>query len=481
MDLHLKTNSGGMEKFSDDDLAGLMMSLRGSLIRPGDAAYDGARKIYNGTANNQPGAILKARTTGDVVEGVKLASAHDLVLAVRAGGHSVAGKSTCDGGLVLDLTELNGVFLDRKSQTVKVQGGATWGDVDAETQPFGLGVPGGIVSETGVAGLTLNGGIGWVRSKYGLSCDNMVGAEVVTAAGEVVTANATENADLFWALRGGGGNFGIVTNFEFQAHPYGPMIQAAIPMYALEDARTVLPKWRDWLKTKPEDVTCAVVGWTVPDDPHMPPPVIGKRVLIVASVYCGSDMAAGEKVMEATRSFGTPIFDMSGPMPFRILQSAFDPVFPVDGTVSSYWKSTYANDLSAGAIEVLAEAIENRTSEYTLFNLSHMGNGVTSVSPTATAYSERGANFIFSLDANWLGGGPGTEHIEWARKTWDRLQPFSTGGIYLNFLGEEGADTESAVRKGFGPNYDRLVDVKTKYDPKNLFRLNQNIKPRTVS
>jgi hypothetical protein len=477
-DLKIATNSGSMASFSDEEIAGLTMGLRGKLVRPGEGGYDEARMVYNGMFNKQPGAIIRVRMTDDVVEAVRFAAANDLVLAVRGGGHSVAGKSSCESGLLIDMSQLNGVVLDRKTNTVKVQGGATWGDVDAETQPFGLGVPGGVVSETGVAGLTLNGGIGWVRAKYGLSCDNMIGAEVVTPSGEVVTANAIENADLFWALRGGGGNFGLVTTFEFKVQTYGPVVQAAIVMYGLEDAAIVLPRWRDWVTKAPDDVTAAALLWTVPANPHMPPPVHGKRVLILAAVYSGSDLAMGEQIMKPTQHMGTPIFDMSGPIPFRVLQSAFDTVFPVDGTVSSYWKATYTRELTDDALSVIVDAGLKRSSEYSMINVSHMGNGVRKVGATETAYLDRDAHFIVSLDANWLDKSPGTQHIAWARRTFDRLQPFSTGGIYLNFLGEEGRDSDASVKQAFGANYQRLVDVKTKYDPRNLFRLNQNIKPR---
>jgi len=237
-----------------------------------------------------------------------------------------------------------------------------------------------------------------------------------------------------------------------------------------------LPKWRDWVVAQPDEVTALAIPWTAPVSDHLPPPIQGKRVLILGSVYAG-DMTMGEKVMDGVRHLGTPLFDMSGPIPFRALQGAFDPFFPVDGTVSSYWKAAYTKELTDGALDVIVDAALNRTSEYSLINVSHMGNGVRKVPASETAYLDRDAHFIVSMDANWLDKSPGAEHIAWARRTFDRLQPFSTGGIYLNFLGEEGRDSDASVKQAFGANYQRLVDVKTKYDPKNLFRLNQNIKP----
>ena len=480
-ELDLLTNAGGKVALSDSDLEELRLSLHGPLLAPDDAGYDEARHVFNGAFSaRRPGAILRCRSTGDVVDAVKFAAAHDLVVAIRGGGHNVAGKSTSDGGLLIDMSPMNGVFVDRKTNTVTVQGGATWGDVDREAQTFGLAVPGGVVSTTGVAGLTLNGGVGWLRNKYGLSCDNLVGADVVTASGEVVTASETENADLLWALRGGGGNFGVVTTFHFRAHPVGPVVAAAIPVYALEDAHRILPRWRDWVLGTPEEVSALVVMWTAPIDPHLPEPIQGRRVLILGSVYAG-DVDTGLAAMQAPREFGTPIFDMSGPHPFRELQAAFDPFFPVNGTVSSYWKSSHLRELSQGAIDALVEAALGRTSEYSIVNLWHMGGAVRRGPEGGSAFNARHASFLASADANWLDKSDGAQHIAWARRAWDRLQPFSDGNVYLNFLGQEESDADSLVRAAFGSSFDRLVEVKTKYDPGNLFRLNQNIKPREMA
>lgn len=450
-DLKIKTNSGTTASFQEEDLAELMMSLRGPLLRPEDAAYEPARHVYNGMfAGRHPGAILRARSTADVIDAVRFAANHDLVVAVRGGGHSVAGNSICDDGLIIDLTELNGIHLDRKAGTVRVQGGATWGDVDRETQAFGLATPGGVVSTTGIGGLTLNGGIGWLRNKHGLSCDNLVSAEVVTASGELITASAAENPDLFWALRGGGGNFGVVTSFEFKVHPVGPIVPAALVMYPLAEAANVLRKWRDWLPDAQEDITSNAIPFTVPVSEHMPPPVHGQQVLIIAGVYPG-DVEEGLRLIQPLRELGTPLFDMSGPLPFRAMQSSFDFFFPLENPLISYWKSIYLNELGDDAIEILAEAANNRTSELSMINIVHLGKGVRSVGAKETAFGERTASFMISLDANWRDTtGDTARHAAWARSYWDRLNPLSTGGVYLNFVGAEDKDADKLVRSAFG-------------------------------
>jgi FAD/FMN-containing dehydrogenase len=480
MALQIAGNSTSTATIDDGKIEELRMSLRGPLLTPGDPSYEEARVIYNGAFDRRPALIISCRSTGDVIEAVNLARASDLLVAVRGGGHSVAAYSTNDGGLVIDLSDMNGVYLDRKTGSVRAGGGATWGDTDAETQAFGLAVPGGVVTTTGIAGLTLSGGIGWLRNKYGLSCDSLISAEVVLASGDVVTASAEEHEDLYWALRGGGGNFGVVTSFEFQAHPVGPMVFAALPVYAQADAAAIMRRWRDLLPSLPDEVTTATVLWTGPVDPHLPPEVHGKDICITAAVYAGPS-EEGERVLQPLRELGTPIFDMSGVLPFRGVQSAFDPFFPSTATVCSYWKSTWLNEMSDAAIDVIAEAAMDRSSSYSLVNVPFFSGAATRVGARETAFGER-PSFMVSLDANWLDkSDDGAAHKGWARSTWDKLQPHSTGKVYLKFMGQEeqGAEVEAITHSAFGANYERLVDVKTKYDPTNLFRLNQNIKPRS--
>ncbi|MFN0170756.1 MAG: FAD-binding oxidoreductase, partial [Bryobacteraceae bacterium] len=396
--------------------------------------------------------------------------------AVRAGGHSVAGNSMCDQGMVIDLSQMNAVSVDLKRRIARVQGGATWGDVDRETQAFGLATPGGIVSHTGVAGLTLNGGIGWLRNKYGLSCDAMVSAEVVTADGLVLTANATENADLFWALRGGGGNFGVVTSFEFALHPVGPTVAAVFSFYPMAATRDVLNRWRQWVASAPEEASTEVITWTAPAAPHLPPPVHDREVVIAAGVYSG-DAQEGMRVLQPLREFGQPLGEIAAGIPYRILQSAFDASLPNTGEVIAYWKSLYLDHLGDKAIEIMADRAENRSSPSTMVFVQHLGGAVRRLRANETAFPVRDAAFVLNFAADWRDPRETPRHVEWVRDAWSRLAPHSTGAVYLNYLGREEGDAERVVRSAFGSNYARLVEIKTKYDLANLFRMNQNIKP----
>jgi FAD/FMN-containing dehydrogenase len=322
----------------------------------------------------------------------------------------------------------------------------------------------------------LNGGLGWVRNKYGLSCDNLVGAEVVTANGEVLNASKDENPDLLWALKGGGGNFGVVTSFDFQLNPLEPVVQVAAVFYPMAEAKSVMQKWRDWVVTTPPEVSSAFISWTGPETEHLPPPVHGKSFVLVGTVYAGP-VEEGEQALEVTRHMGNPLAEIFAPLPFRMFQAAFDWAFPLDGSIRSYWKSLYVDDLSDAAIDVIVEAYETKTSPYSLLNVPHFGPKVRDVAPDATAFATRGAPFMISLDGNWTEKSDGAQHIAWVRDTWQKLQPFSNGGVYLNFVGAEDRDADALTRAAFGPNYDRLLGIKRKYDPENMFRMNQNIRP----
>jgi FAD/FMN-containing dehydrogenase len=475
--IRLATRSGGFTGLDENVQQELQMTFQGAIHKPGDPLYDAARVIYNGMFDRHPGLILQCSGAADVIDAVNLARTHDLLVAVRGGGHNVAGNSMCDDGLVIDLSRMRGVHVDRKSGTVRVQGGATWGDVDRETLAFGQVVPGGIVSETGVAGLTLSGGLGWVRNKYGLSCDNLVSAEIVLATGELVNANEADNPELLWALKGGGGNFGVVTSFEFQLHPLDPVVQVAVVFYPIEDGVSILRQWRDWVVTTPAEVSSAFISWTGPASEHLPPPVHGRSFVGTAAAYAGP-VTDGEQVLEPLRHFGTPLAEIVAPLPFRMLQKAFDWAYPLDGSIRSYWKSLYVNELSDGAIETIIDAMKNKTSPYSLLNIPHFGPTVRNVPADATAFRTRSAPFMVSLDGNWTDKDDnGQRHIAWVRETWDKLQPYSDGSVYLNFVGAEDRDADKLTRAALGQNYDRLVAAKRKYDPENMFRLNQNIKP----
>lgn len=471
--IQVATLSGSPARIAQSEVESFTAALRGRLLLPGDEAYDAARTVYNAAIDRHPAAIVRCRGTADVIDSVKLAKRYELLLAVRGGGHNVAGLGVCDDGLVIDLTDMRGVHLNLRARTVRAQGGATWGDLDRETQAFGLIAPGGVVSTTGIGGLALNGGLGHVRNKYGLSCDNLVSADVVTANGELLTASATENADLFWALRGGGGNFGVVVSFEFKTHPLGPIVAVALAMYPLQDSPRILRRWRDWVIASPDAVSSLAMTMTIPAVPQMPASVHDKDVLIVAGVYAG-DVDEGERFMRPLREFGPMVADMSGPMPYRVLQTAFDFLFP-KGVVSSYWKAINLAELSDAAIDIIAEASLHRTSPRSSIAVIHFGPVITSVPAGDTAFAGRDARFVVSLDANWYDKEKVEDHKAWSRSSWDRLRPYSTGGVYLNYLGDD--RNEVLVRAAFGANYERLAAVKGKYDPANRFRLNQNIRP----
>ena len=472
--------SGLVKDVNRDDLEGFLSSLGGSALRPDTEAYEKARVVFNRMHDRRPGLIVKCSGTADVVAAIQFAARKKLLVATRAGGHSVASDSSCQGGLVVDLSEMAGVYVDPVGRTARVQGGATWGDVDRETQLHGLAVPGGAVSTTGVAGLTLGGGIGWLRRKHGLSCDSLLSVEIVTADGQVRTASPQHHPDLFWALRGGGGNFGVVTSLEFKLVSVGPMVQAAIPFYPIEDAPKVYSTWRDWVATIPDDVTTHAHTWTVPEDPPvMPPEIRGRAVIITPSVYAGPS-ENGKEVLAPVGRFATPLFFISGPMPYLALQRMFDPFFGELGKHLCYWKSLFLNELSDQAIEILARRATERPDPWTLVNVAALGGAISRVGSGETAYLSRSAPFMVSIDANWHDPTKSEATIAWVRSFFRELEPRSTGAIYLNFLSdsEEGDTALQAARAVYGASWNRLSAVKAKYDPTNLFHVNVNIVPR---
>lgn len=474
--MEIATISGSPAVVDDAEFEELRKRMRGPLLRPNDPGYDQARVVFNGMFCRRPALIARCRGVADVIDAVQFAKRHSLLTAVRAGGHSVAGASTCDEGLVIDLSQMNSVSVDRKRRVARVQGGATWAGVDRETQAFGLATPGGIVSHTGVAGLTLNGGIGWLRNKYGLSCDSLVSAEVVTADGAVLTANPSENGDLFWALRGGGGNFGVVTSFDFALHPVGPMVAVVFSFYPMTATRAVLRQWREWVASAPEEASTEIVTWTAPASAGLPASVHEQEVVIAAGVYAG-DPQEGMRVLQPLREFGKPLGEIAGAIPYRAVQSAFDAILPNTGEVIAYWKSLYLHGLTDVAIDIIADRAENRGSRSTMIFVQHLGAAVRRVRPDETAFPTRNAAFVLNFMGDWREARETPRHVAWVREAWNLLAPHSTGAVYLNYLGHEEGDVGTLVRSAFGSNYDRLVEVKTKYDPANFFRLNQNIKP----
>ena len=447
--------------------------VRGVVLASGDPGYDDARAIWNGLIDRRPALIVQCTGAADVVDAVNLARERGLLLSVKGGGHNVAGNAVNDGGLVIDLSLMRGVHVEPATRTVRAQGGALWGDCDRETQLFGLAVPGGVVSTTGIAGLTLHGGVGHLRRKYGLSIDNLISVDIVTADGELRRASASENEDLFWAVRGAGSNFGVVTSFEFQAHPVGPMVMVGAIFYPHADATSVLAAWRDYMASAPDELSSLAFFWNVPPHEPFPPEHHGKPVLIVAGVYSGS-VEDGEPVVQPLRELAQPLIDLSGPWPWLGLQSGFDALFPAGDF--RYWKSRALAELSQEAIDEIADWGGRRPTPTTDIAIWHHGGAMSQVDETATAYAGRQAPFLVTGEASWTDAAQNDEGIAWGREFWDAMGRHSTGGLYLNFPGL-GEENESLVRAGYGANYDRLASLKAKYDPTNLFRMNLNIAP----
>jgi len=447
--------------------------VRGVVLTPDDAGYDDARAIWNGLIDRRPALIVRCTGAADVVDAVNFAREHGLLLSVKGGGHNVAGNAVNDGGLVIDLSQMRGVHVDPSTKTVRAQGGALWGDCDRETQLFGLAVPGGVVSTTGIAGLTLHGGVGHLRRKHGLSIDSLLSVDIVTSDGRLHRASATENEDLFWAVRGAGSNFGVVTSFEFQAHPVGPTVMVGAVFYPQEAAREVLPAWRDYMASAPEELSSLAFFWNVPPHEPFPPEHHGTPVVIVAGVYSGS-VEDGEAVVQPLRQLAEPLVDLSGPWPWLGLQSGFDALFP-PGELR-YWKSRAFADLPDQAIDEIADWGARRPTPLTDITIWHHGGAMSRVDESATAYAGRDAPFLVTGEVSWTDAAQSDEAIGWGRDFWAAMGPHSTGGLYLNFPGL-GEEKEDLVRAGYGANYERLAKLKAEYDPANLFRMNLNITP----
>ena len=451
--------------------------LRGSSLLADDAEYNEVRIIWNGSTDKRPAIIVQCSGVADVIDAVNFAREHDLLVAVRGGGHNVAGNSMCDGGLVIDLSSMNSVRVNPDTKRAYVGGGALLGDMDRETQVFGLAAPLGIVSLTGVAGLTLCGGLGWLRRKHGMACDALVSVDIVTADGNFMTASETENSDLFWGIRGGGGNFGVVTSFEFELYPIGPMATLCAPFYPLnESAGDIIRSWRDYMNEASEDISSNCLLWSIPAHPNFPEELQGTPVVITAAVHTGAP-EEGERLLQPLRELGEPVLDLSGPIPYCGVQAAFDPLF-VKGERQNYWKSLYLDTLDDDTIRYVVSRALDRPDPWSLIAIWHLGGAMNRVDPAETALGERRANYLYSLDTSWTDPAHNESAIAWTRDAWAEMKPFSRGGVYLNFPGQ-GEEGEELLRASYGSdNYDRLVKLKIKYDPSNLFRLNQNIFPR---
>jgi FAD/FMN-containing dehydrogenase len=457
-----------------DIIAGLKTNLRGDVVAPGDTEYDAARTVWNGMIDRRPDLIARCSGVADVLVAVDFARTHGLSVAVRGGGHNVAGYAVCDGGLMIDLSLMRGVRVDPAVRRAWVQGGATWGDVDHETTAFGLATPGGVVSMTGVGGLTLSGGIGWLRQTHGLCVDNIASIDIVTADGRLLHADDANHPDLFWAVRGGGGNFGITTSFEFRLHPIAPELMFCAPLYPEADATRVIAAWRDFMATAPERFCSLVEFSTIPCSDDYPVETHGARILAVAGVYDGP-ADEGEKIIRPLRELGSPLLDFSGPMPYCAIQSLYDSLFP-KGRDRSYFKSLYLNGLDDTVIADIVAHWASRPSELSLTSVWRLGGAVQRVPADATAFGDRSMPFMLSIDSIWSRPEDDKTNIGWSRDFWSAMLCHSNGRLYLNFagLGEE----EALVRNAHGPEvYKRLVTVKRRYDPTNFFHLNQNISP----
>jgi FAD/FMN-containing dehydrogenase len=473
-ELRIVTLAGAESSLDEAEVERFESRLRGELLRAVDPGYEEARLLWNGVIDRRPALIARCAAVEDVVESVNFARENDLLLAVRGGGHNVAGTASVEGGLVLDLSAMKDIEVDEERRTVRAGAGVTIGELDEETQKRGLATPMGVVSETGIAGLTLGGGMGHLRRKHGLSSDNLISVELVTADGRLLTASDEENADLFWAVRGGGGNFGVVTYFEYRLYPVGPEVMCAFVFYPGDRAEEILRSVEEYMKDAPDEVSPLSFLGRVPRVEDFPEEWHGEQFVAALAVYGGS-VEDGEAALEPLRGFGDPIVDFSGPMPYTDVQKLLDEDYPDGGRY--YWKSVNVDGLGDGVIEALMEHAEAAPSDHSTIDLWFQGGAMGRVGADESAFGERSAPILLGIEANWEEDPEDDEaNIAWARGCYSDLRRFSGGGVYLNFPGflEEG---QGLMRDAYGKNYERLVALKNQYDPANLFRFNQNIKP----
>jgi len=463
-DLFMTTTTGSRTAIEGITVETFKTSLRGELLRPGDTDYDEARKVWNGMIDKRPGLIARCSGVADVISAVDFARIHQLLVSVRGGGHNIPGNAVCNGGLMIDLACMRSVRVDHGRRTARAEGGVTWGEFDHETQAFGLATTGGSVSDTGIAGLTLGGGLGWLAGKCGLTCDNLLSADVVTADGKLLVASASEHTDLFWGLRGGGGNFGIVTSFEYQLHPVGPVL-AGMLLYPFAKAKEALAYYRDFAKAIPDEVNTMGGLLTSPD---------GDLMAVIAVCYNGS-LDAGERVLRLLREFGPPVADQIRPMAYREVQTQLDAA-AVRGR-RYYFKSSFMRSISDDAIDALIDRFANVPSPYTLVFFQQLGNAANRVGAPETAFSQRDALCEWGCQSSWVDPAADGMNIGWTRALAEAMQPFSSGGAYIAQMGVEAEEGADRIKDAYGPNYERLAALKNKYDPTNLFRHNQNIKP----
>jgi FAD/FMN-containing dehydrogenase len=465
----------GTERGFAEAVTGLQGAIAGRATVSGEPGYDAARGVWNAMIDRRPKVIVHCSSTDDVAQAVRFAADQGLAVSIKAGGHNVAGHAVGDGSAMLDLSGLRGVRVDASRRIAHVEGGAIWRDVDAATQAHGLATPGGLISETGVAGLTLNGGVGWMRSRHGLTIDNLLSAQVVTADGRVIEAGPDSHPDLLWALKGGGGNFGVVTRFDFALHPWGPEVMFCAPIYPLTAGTGPIRFWRDFLADKNDRVGSLVEFSTVARSPDYPEEFWGQRCYTIAAVFAGP-AEEGERLLQPLRDLGPMVTDFSGKMAYTDVQQLFDALMPT-GAYRCYWKSHLMKNLSD---EAIAEGVANAAaspSDRSISSFWNFGGATAAVPAGATAFGDRSFGWMYSLDSVWEDRADDRRVIDWTRDAWNRARRFAhEGRLYLNFPGMDG-DSADLTRAAFGGQYDRLRAIKRRYDPANMFRFNQNIPP----
>ena len=460
-----------MNHIPDAAIIEFKLQFRGTVLRPGDAAYDEVRQIWNAMIDRRPAMIARCTSAGDVVSAVAFARQHNLVVSIRGGGHNIAGNAVCDDGLMIDLSLMKKVHVDTNARTASVEPGCTLGDFDAAVQVHGLATPTGINSTTGVAGLTLGGGFGWLSRKYGMTVDNLLSANLVMADGRQLRASETEHADLFWGLRGGGGNFGIVTSFEFRLHQVGPNLLSGLIVYPYNQAKAVLTQYARFTETMPDELNVWMVTRKAPPLPFLPADWHGKEIVALAICYAG-DPVQGEKLIAPLRTFGTPVGEHVGVQPYTAWQQAFDPLLAPGAR--NYWKSHNFSKLSDGVIDAIVEYAGKLPSPHSDIFIGAIGGQTARVPADAMAYGSRDANYVMNVHGRWETAAEDERGIGWSRDFFTKTKRFASGGAYINFLTQDETDR---VEFAYGAGYQRLAEIKKTYDPTNFFRMNQNIKP----
>jgi FAD/FMN-containing dehydrogenase len=461
-DIRVVTSDGAEKVLEMAAVQHFAEGLRGRLLQRGDGGYDEARGVWNGMIDRRPALITRCAGPADVIAAVHFARDNGLLVSVKGGGHNITGNAVCDGGLMIDLAPMKSVRVDPMGRTARAEAGLTWGEYNRETQAFGLASTGGVVSTTGIAGLTLGGGLGWLMGKHGLSCDNLISADIVTADGDLLTASADQDPDLFWGLRGGGGNFGVVTSFEYQLHPVGPVL-AGMVVHPMTEAKKVLQFYRDFAAGCPDEMLAAAALMTAQD---------GAPVAVIIAAHIG-DLATGERLMAPLRKFGSPLADTIAPTSYVQLNTLFDAAVPYGG-VHRYWKSSFLNKLGDELLDIMTGRAERMLSPMSMVLFFHMHGAAARADKNATAFGLRQDQWDYDVISQWTEPTEAPDHIRWTRDYWTAVEPFATGEVYVNHLDAEEA---TRIRAAYSSNYDRLVALKNRYDPTNLFRMNQNIRP----